>query len=168
MTRSKSNRATQSSMAGWQRFPWLPAFLASLAYGLLGWHLSIFNIFWEIGAFFGAIVLTITLIWGGGGIARLLRLGPRSIFSMLLLSGAVTLAVIASSVFALIVIVLAAEALTRVEMKSLGFGPVSTLSTLTVIAAIGLSAGWVSGHYFPSSSYWLISSTKNLVWDLIA
>jgi hypothetical protein len=168
VTRSKSNRATLASISWWRRFPWLPAFLAGLAYTLLGWHLSIFNIFWEIGAFIGSIALTLTLIWGGGGIARLLRLGPRSIFSMLLLSGAVTLAVIASSVFALIVIVLAAEALTRVEMRSLGFGPVSTLWTLTVIAAIGLSAGWMSGHYFPSSAYWLMSSTKNLAWDLIA
>jgi hypothetical protein len=167
VTRSKPNQMNFSAIPWWQRFPWLPAFLAALAYMLLGWHLSVFDIFWEIGAFIGAIALTISLIWGGGGIARLLRLGPRSIFSMLLLSGAVTLAVIASSVFALIVIVLAAEALARVEMKSLGFGPISTLSTLTVIAAIGLSAGWISGHYFPSSAYWLMS-TRNFFWDLVA
>ncbi|MBW4552359.1 MAG: hypothetical protein KME35_14805 [Aphanocapsa sp. GSE-SYN-MK-11-07L] len=159
---------TFSTIPWWRRFPWLPAFLAGLAYMLLGWHLSVFDIFWEIGAFIGAIALTTALIWGGGGIARLLRLGPRSIFTMLLLSAAVTLAVIASSVFALIVIVLAAEALARVEMKSLGFGPISTLSTLTVIAAIGLSAGWIWGHYFPSSTYWLMSGTRNFFWDLIA
>jgi cation transport ATPase len=142
------------------RIPWLALTLVWLGYVLLGWHLSIYHIAWEVSAWVMSLLLTILCIWGGGSIYRLLRMGPRSIFTMLMLSAAVTVAAVASAIFALITIVLAAEVLTRVEMLISGFNQWQILITLSLVATLGMTVGWWAGttnEYLLPNGLWFFS-----------
>jgi cation transport ATPase len=138
--------------------PWLAMFLVWIGYVLLGWQLSAYDVAWEIGAWLAALIMIVICIWGGEKIFRLLRLGPRSIGNMLFLSTAVTLAAIASSLFAMVIIILGAEVLTRLEMAANGWHRWPILWTLISLATLGLTGGWLSGVYLiPSSPFWLAS-----------
>jgi hypothetical protein len=74
---------------------------------------------------------------------------------MLCLSAAVTIAAVASAIFALLTIILTAEILTRVELSARGYRPISILFTLSGLAGLGLTCGWWGGQYWiPGNPFW--------------
>lgn len=138
--------------------PILSLLCVGMSYGLLGWHLSAYHIGWAMGSWFVAITLTILLFWGEQVTKRMFRLGPRGVISMLILSGIITLAVAASALFGLIVVLLASQTLARLELNSAGLGRRLTLLLMVILSISTLSGGWIVGKtYYPSSVYWLTS-----------
>jgi hypothetical protein len=136
--------------------PWFSLVLVALAYGLLGWHLSAYHFLWSIGSFIAAVMITVCLIWGGKAFGELFRLGPRSVVTMLILSSVITLAVAASTLFAMIIILVLTKVLARLQMQSAGFSKHHTLGVVSLSAGLGLSLGWIVSKFFVSSStYWL-------------
>lgn len=135
--------------------PWFSLLLVWSGYLLLGWQISAYHVAWELGAGLAGLIVTIICIWGGGAVFRQLRMGPRSIGTMLCLSAAVTIAAVASSIFALLSIIIGAEILTRLEMYARGYNSWQILIVLTFLACLGLTCGWIGGHYIlPSNSFW--------------
>jgi hypothetical protein len=150
-----STPRSQTRPPGLLQLPWLALLLVWLGYLLLGWQLSSLHFAWEVGAWIVGLCLTTLCIWGGGAVFRQLRLGPRSITTMLILSATITIAAVSSAVFALMAIIVCSEILTRLEMYAKGFNSWQILSILTIIATIGLSSGWLAGHYWmPSNRFW--------------
>jgi Na+/phosphate symporter len=147
--------------------PWFALLLVWLGYVLLGWQLSSHHFAWEVGAWLAGLILTIICIWGGGAIFRQLRLGPRSIGTMLCLSAAVTVAAVASAIFALLCIIIAAEILTRLEMYARNYSPWQILVVLSFLASVGLTCGWIGGKYWlPSNPFWFSQDLRNLLSEL--
>jgi len=129
-----------------------------IAYGLLGWHLSAYHIGLVLGSSFAALMLMILLFWGEKVTKRMFRLGPQGVVSMLILSGIITMAVAASALFGLIVVLFATQALARLELQSSGLSRRLTLLLMVVLSISTLSGGWIIGKtYYPSSEYWLTS-----------
>ena len=129
-----------------------------IAYGLLGWHLSVYHVSWVMGSWFVAITLTVLLFWGEKVTQRMFRLGPRGVVSMFILSSILTLAVAASTLFGMIVVLLASQLLARLELQAAGLGRRLTLALMVVLSLGTLSGGWIVGkNYYPSSPYWLTS-----------
>lgn len=129
-----------------------------MAYGLLGWHLSAYHIVLVMGSWFVALTLMVLLFWGEKVTQRMFRLGPRGVVSMLILSGVITMAVAASALFGLIVVLLATQTLARLELQSSGLSRRLTLILMVVLSISALSGGWIVGKtYYPSSEYWLTS-----------
>lgn len=110
-----------------------------------------------MGSWFVAISLTILLFWGEEVTKRMFRLGPRGVVSMLILSGIITMAVAASTLFGLIVVLLASQTLARLELQSSGLSRRLTLLLMVILSIGTLSGGWIAGIYYPSSPYWLTS-----------
>ncbi len=145
---------------------WFPLSLVCLAYGLLGWHLAAYPISWLFVSHLAAILATSAFIWGGRVLDYFLRLGPRSVVTMLILSSAITLAVAASTLFTVILILFATKLFARLEIRAgASLNRIFCLGSMTVVAWIGLSLGWLTGAYLvPSSPYWLESGQQNLSW----
>lgn len=137
--------------------PILSLLCVGVSYGLLGWHLSAYHIGWAMGSWFVAISLTILLFWGEEVTKRMFRLGPRGVVSMLILSGIITMAVAASTLFGMIVVLLASQTLARLELQSSGLSRRLTLLLMVILSIGALSGGWIAGIYYPSSPYWLTS-----------
>ena len=77
---------------------------------------------------------------------------------MFILSSILTLAVAASTLFGMIVILLASQLLARLELQAAGLGRRLTLILIVVLSLSTLSCGWIVGDtYYPSSPYWLTS-----------
>lgn len=129
------------------KFPFIPLGLVGLGYTLVGWRLSAYNPVWGIISAGLAGIITVLLIWGTGSILRVMRLGPRSILTMLFLSSAVTMVVVAPSIFALIAILLATETLVRLEMQSAGYRGSQILAVIMQVALLGILVGWAIGNY---------------------
>ncbi|MDG2989931.1 hypothetical protein L3556_03130 [Candidatus Synechococcus calcipolaris G9] len=129
------------------KFPFIPLGLVGLGYVLVGWRLSAYNPVWGIISAGFAGIITVLLIWGTGSILRVMRLGPRSILTMLFLSSAVTMVVIASTIFALIAILLATETLVRLEMQAAGYRGSQILAVIMQVALLGILVGWAIGNY---------------------
>jgi len=135
---------------------WIAIAILWLTYTLLGWHLSAYHISWLILAFTLALILNFYLTKQGKDLGRLFNFGPRSLITIFALSSLVTLAVAASSVFALISILFAAELLARVEMQTAGFRRSVAFGMMLTIATLGLALGWLFGNtLLPSSRYWI-------------
>lgn len=135
---------------------WISLLTLGLAYGLLGWQLSAYHIAWSIGFGVAVALFTILFMWGGGIIARMMRIGPRSVLTMLILSSTITVAVAASTLFTILIILLATNLLTRLEFQTAGFSRGLTLAILLGIASVALSGGWLIGHnLYPSNPLWL-------------
>lgn len=129
-----------------------------MAYGLLGWHLSAYHIVLVMGSWFVALTLMVLLFWGEKVTQRMFRLGPRGVVSMFILSSIITMAVAASALFGLIVVLLATQTLARLELQSAGLSRRLTLLLMVVLSISALSGGWIVGKtYYPSSEYWLTS-----------
>lgn len=138
--------------------PLISLVCVGIAYGLLGWHLSVYDITWAMASWFVAITLTILLFWGEQVTKRMFRLGPRGVVSMLILSGIVTMAVAASTLFGMIVVLLATQTLARLELQAAGVDRRLTLLLMVVLSISTFGWGWRLGNqYFPSSKYWLTS-----------
>lgn len=77
---------------------------------------------------------------------------------MLILSGIITMAVAASTLFGMIVVLFASQTLARLELQSAGLSRRLTLLLMVVLSIGMLSIGWIVGKsYYPSSEYWLTS-----------
>lgn len=129
------------------KFPLFPLGLVWLGYVLVGWHLSAYNPVWGIISVALSGVLTVLLIWGTGSFLRLMRLGPRSILTMIFLSSTVTTVVIAFPIFALVSTLLATETLVRLEMQAAGYNGGQILAVLMQVALLGIVVGWAIGNY---------------------
>lgn len=135
---------------------WIALVILWLTYTLLGWHLSAYHYSWLIISYGSALIFNLYLTKEGQDIGRLFSFGPRSLVTILVLSGTLTLAVAASSVFALITILLAAELLARVEMQTAGFSRNTAFWALILTAGVGLGLGWLFGALvLPSSQFWI-------------
>jgi hypothetical protein len=138
--------------------PLISLVCVGLAYGILGWNFSVYDLSWAMGAWLIAITLTILLFWGEKITQRMFRLGPRGIVSMLILSAIVTLAVVASALFSMTLLLLATQMLASLELQSAGLNRRSILLWMVVLSIIALGGGWLAGKtYYPSSEYWLTS-----------
>lgn len=158
MVSSKSSpaKADPKSLHWRSVFPWIPCLLALVVDGLYGWHLSPFNLLWSIPAHILVIMVSVVLIWGNRLLLKILRLGPRSVVSMFILSMIVTLAVTASSALGLVIMLITSKLLVIFEMRAVGFNEFQTLFTLTLIAILGINIGWMIGSFaYPSPSFWL-------------
>jgi hypothetical protein len=135
---------------------WIALAVLWLTYTLLGWHLSAYHFIWLILSFLATALLNLSLTKEGREIGELFSFGPRSLITIFLLSTAVTLAVAASSVFALILILLAAELLARVELQVAGLDRSRAFWIMLLLASLGLGVGWWFGiTLLPSSRYWI-------------
>jgi hypothetical protein len=134
----------------------MPCLLALIVDGFYGWHGSAFNLRWIIPAHLLVILLAVILIWGNRLLLKILRMGPRSVASMFVLSMIVTLAVTASSVLGLMIMLITSKLLVIFEMRTAAFNEFRTLFTLTLISFLGINIGWGIGYFaYPSSSFWL-------------
>ena len=137
-------------------FPWLPLLCMGAGYALLGWHLSAYHFAWSVGSWVLGATVSLALIWGGKFLGAMFRFGPRSVVSMFILSASITLAVASSTLFAMIVILLASQILTRVELQTHGVGYRATLVILLGVSGLTLTGGWLIGELvYPSSPFWL-------------
>lgn len=135
---------------------WIANAILWLTYTLLGWHLSAYHVSWLIVAFILALLFNFYLTKQGKDIGRLFNFGPRSLITIFALSSLITLAVAASSVFALISILVAAELLARVELQTAGFRRSVAFGIMLATATLGLTLGWLFGNtLLPSSRYWI-------------
>lgn len=135
---------------------WIAIAILWLTYTLLGWHLSAYHFSWLIVAFTLSLILNFYLVKQSKDLGRLFNFGPRSLITIFVLSSLITLAVAASSVFALISILVAAELLARIEMQTAGFRRSLAFGILLTVVTLGLTLGWLFGSLLlPSSRYWI-------------
>ncbi len=153
----RSLKTTAKRREKHKRFPWGATSAVFLSYVLLGWHLAIYAPFWQFFAYFFCGLVAIILIWGTGNVVRLARMGPRSIFTMLVLSSAITLAVVASYIFALLAVIMATDTLLRVEMRSLGYSSGQVLGVLMPVGLAGMALGLALSRVIASDGFWMLS-----------
>ncbi|MGB7415596.1 MAG: hypothetical protein WA902_15420 [Thermosynechococcaceae cyanobacterium] len=128
----------------------------AFAYGLLGWQISAYHVFLAVVTIFAVCLFTILLLWGGGLASRMMRIGPRSVLLMLVISLTITLAVATPTLFTLLLILLATQLLARLEFQTAGFNRFVTMGMLSSVSCIALSCGWLIGRsLYPSNSLWL-------------
>ncbi|WP_298615785.1 hypothetical protein [uncultured Thermosynechococcus sp.] len=138
--------------------------LVVLGYVLVGWYLSAYPWMWSAYACFFAAILTVFIVGGTSSLLRskqnnpkgifttlILRMGTPSLFTVLVLSTAVTLAIIAFRIFSVIAILIGTEILVRIEMKAAGYQNWQIVLVLIPTATLGVFIGWSIGHYLPSS-----------------
>lgn len=137
--------------------PWLSLALVLLSYGLWGWYISAYSLIWLGIGWLVAILISFTTIWTSRSIGSLMRLGPRSVLTMLFLSLIVTTAIAAFSLFSIIVVLTLAQVLARFELRTRGLRRIVTLEILSVVTTLGLAIGWSIGKFlYPSDRFWLI------------
>jgi hypothetical protein len=127
-------------------FPWLSVIYIGIAYGLLGWRISGLAAFWLIDAWLMTVVLIFILIWRGRFVMRLVRMGPRSLVLIFLLSMTLTLALSYPEPFGLSLILLLTVLLGRLELQTNGWGRKITLTILSVVAGGTMLGGWFLGR----------------------
>lgn len=138
-----------------RKIPWLSLALFLLTFSLIGSFLSAYSPIWSFWSLITVLLLTVLIIWFGDDILRWVGVGSQGLFVVSGLTIVACLAVLASGVFAQVVMLLAAEFLARVEMKSAGFNRNHTLLVLATIAALGLGLGWTTGTLlFHSESFY--------------
>ena len=136
--------------------PWVGITCLGLAYGILGWHLSAYHILWSLGAWSLGVLIIYTLLLNSRIWGRMVQMGPRSVVTMLVLSAIITMAVAASALFVMLLLLLSAKLLARLELQVAGYSRWAILVILMLVSFGFLSAGWMVGYlYFPSSPYWL-------------
>lgn len=139
-----------------REIPWLSLILVCLTYILVGWHLSVFHPLWSLGTLIIAILIIAGLTWGGKPLGSLFRLGPRSVVTMMMLSAIITMAVAASALFALILILIFSKVLARIQLLCMGYRRTTILLLLSLITGLGLGLGWAIGQFLiPGSTFWL-------------
>ncbi|WKT84514.1 MULTISPECIES: hypothetical protein [unclassified Thermosynechococcus] len=155
-----------SASPDYTKFPLALLLLVVLGYVLVGWYLSAYPWMWSAYASFLAAILTVFVVGGTSSLLRsrqsnpksifsglIMRVGTPSLFTVLVLSTAVTLAIIAFHVFSVIAILIGTEILVRIEMKAAGYQNWQIMLVLIQMAILGVFIGWSIGHYLlPSSS----------------
>jgi hypothetical protein len=138
---------------------WLSLIAMVLTYGLLGWQLSAYHVFWSLLALIVVMILVGSLMWGDKMISRMMRMGPQGVVTIFLLSSIMTLAVAASTLFGELLILLATQSLAYLEFQTAGFNRSITLVILWLIGSSALSGGWCIGEtLYPSTPLWLSAS----------
>lgn len=122
--------------------PWLSILCIGMAYGLLGWELALFSAMWVIDIWLLTILVIFGLIWRSQAVGRLMRLGPRSLVSIFLLSMTVTLAAAYAEPFGLALVLLLTIAWGRLELQTRGLSQRVTLTVLSLVAGGSLTGGW--------------------------
>lgn len=154
------NRATKV-----RRFPWEAAFTVLLAYLTLGLNIAIHNPQWSFFDHVLASIVVVVLIWGAGNLLhswgrenmlQLVRVGPRSVFTMLYLSSIVTMAVVAPLVFALVVMIGATGTLLRLEMRAAGYSLTQVFFVLVPLGLVGMILGWLFHDFIATNSVGLL------------
>ncbi len=140
-----AKKAQQS--ADHTKFPLVLLILVVFGYILVGWHLSAYPLMWSAYACLLAAILTVLVVWGTSSVMRSMKIGLRSVFTMLVLSTAVTLFIIAFSIFSLIAILVSAETLVRIEMRAAGYRNWQIMVVLMQMAVLGVFIGWSIGRY---------------------
>lgn len=138
------------------KIPWLSLGLVGLTYVLLGWHLSAYHYLWSVCLLIGSVALTLIVLRGGSLVLWFNRIRAQGYFFLLTFTAIACLAATWSSLFALLLIAVAAEFLGRVELRAANFSKVEIFWIRTIIAGCGLGLGWALGTVLlPSSKYWL-------------
>jgi hypothetical protein len=124
-----------------------------LAYVLLGWYLSFYNIFWFVGAAVvaGALALCWKSISWLENLIKSSSTGLLMILSMLMLS-ILLVATIGSTLIPIVVMPLPITFLANVEMRFAGFSKLNTILILAAIAGFGLALGEGIDIFFLSST----------------
>ncbi|MFN4278635.1 hypothetical protein [Thermosynechococcus sp.] len=146
------------------KFPISTLLLVVLGYVLVGWYLSAYPWMWSAYASLFAAILTVFIVGGTSSLLRsrqnnpkgifsslIMRVGTPSLLTVLVLSTAVTLAIIAFRVFSVIAILVGTEILVRIEMKAAGYQNWQIVLVLIPMVILGVFIGWTIGHYLPSS-----------------
>ncbi|AXY67959.2 hypothetical protein D3A95_07045 [Thermosynechococcus sichuanensis E542] len=147
------------------KFPLALLSLVVLGYVLVGWYLSAYPWMWSAYASLLAAILTVFVVGGTSSLLRsrqsnpksifsslIVRVGTPSLFTVLVLSTAVTLAIIAFRIFSVIAILIGTEILVRIEMKAAGYQNWQIMLVLIQMAILGVFIGWSIGHYLLPSS----------------
>jgi hypothetical protein len=125
------------------RIPWIPLGAFLLAYALLGWYLSAYDIFWFVGACVAVVALALS--WKSlASLERLVQFsspGFLVILVILMLSILSALATTLSILVPIIAIALALTFLANVEMRFAGFSRMNIFLFLSVLAGLGLAFG---------------------------
>ncbi len=124
-----------------KKIPFAPLALLCLAYALLGWYLSAHHLFWLVGAFIVAVILTIAwknLIW-------LEKLEKYTFLTWLVaLMVSLSIALIATHwilLSGLIILLLATTSLANIEIYLAGFSEQDKFWILIISAVLGLVIG---------------------------
>ncbi|MFN4194674.1 MAG: hypothetical protein ACK4HM_02450 [Thermosynechococcus sp.] len=147
------------------KFPLALLLLVVLGYVLVGWYLSAYPWMWSAYACLFAAILTVFVVGGTSSLLRsrqsnpkgifsnlVMRVGTPSLFTVLVLSTAVTLAIIAFHIFSVIAILIGTEILVRIEMKAASYQNWQIMLVLIQMAILGVFIGWSIGHYLLPSS----------------
>ena len=124
-----------------------------LAYVLLGWYLSFYNIFWFVGAAVvaGALALCWKSISWLENLIKSSSTGLLLILSLLILS-ILLVATIGSTLIPIVVMPIPITFLANVEMRFAGFSKLNTILILAAIALFGLALGEGIDIFFLSST----------------
>lgn len=135
------------------KIPGLPLVSLWLAYVLLGWYLSFYNIFWFVGAAVvaGALALCWKSISWLENLMKSSSTGLLIILSVLMLS-ILLVATIGSTLIPIVVMPIPITFLANVEMRFAGFSKLNTILILAAIALFGLALGEGIDIFFLSST----------------
>lgn len=141
-------------VAFFRKTPWLSLLLFLLTFTSIGWYLSAYNPIWSFWSLVAVFLITVGIIWFGDDVLRWIGVGSQGLFVVSGLTIVACLAVLASGLFSQVVILLAAEFLARVEMKSAGFSKNHSFCVLAIAAGLGLCLGWATGMTILPSTGW--------------
>lgn len=137
-----------------RRIPGFALVSLFLAYVLLGWYLSFYNIFWFVGAV--VVAVTLALCWKSiGWLEHLLETSSTTVLTILAILGVcilLALVTIWSTLIPILVMPLPVTFLANTEMRFAKFGRLKTIIVLAAIASFGLAFGEAIDIFFLSST----------------
>lgn len=141
---------SRTKISSFSPLPLLPLTLLWLAYGLVGWHLSIHHIFWFVG--FLMAVAAIVFAWASspwldGALGYL----PQVMLTALVSSSLIALTATSPMLVTLVVIPVLTTTLAWQEMQTLNLKRACVWGILIAVAAFGLGIGeWADLSILPS------------------
>jgi branched-subunit amino acid transport protein len=120
--------------------PLLPLTLLWLAYGLVGWHLSVQHILWFVGFLMAVAVIVFTWAsspWLDGALGYL----PQVMLTALVSSSLIALTATLPMLVTLVIIPVLTTALAWQEMQALNLEGACVWGILIAVAAFGLGVG---------------------------
>lgn len=127
------------------KLPWISLGLVSIAYALLGWHLSAYHVVWLVGLL--AVIFTIAVACESNPIIELLlRLfGSQSLSVVISLSLTFSVVVAFVAVEPVLMTLFATPAITTLlaalDLQSTGMRQLESFVALTIVAIFGLGLG---------------------------
>jgi hypothetical protein len=126
-------------------FPLVSVLCVGFAYGLLGWRMSAISAYWLFDVWLIAIVIIFVLTWWGNLLGGLIQIGARSLLVIFFLSIGLTLAISYAESFALCLSLFLTIFWSQLEMQIRGVSRTVSLTALSAVVGISLSAGWLLG-----------------------